>query len=68
MVTGKKEGVAASEGISGSKPGWALVFLALMAAFGSYLWGNYDAQKGTLQLFGQQLQLLEVEEGEGEVN
>jgi cytochrome b len=68
MVTGKKEGVAASEGISGSKPGWALVLLAVMAAFGFYLYGNYDAQKGTLHLFGMQLQLLEVEEGEGEAN
>lgn len=66
MISGKKAGVAETEAISQSKPGLAVLFLVLVTAFGGYLWANFDLSKGTVQLFGTQLQLGEMEGGESE--
>lgn len=61
MVTGKKSDVPDHEQIESARVPFALMFVVILALFGSYLAGNYDAAKSELVLFGKKLVLLEKE-------
>jgi uncharacterized protein HemX len=66
MLHGEKNEVEANDAIASSQAGVALVFVALVAAFSLYLFHYFDAQKQTLNLFGNTLQLGENEGEESE--
>lgn len=66
MVDGKKQLTEKGEAIISSNKFAAVVLIALIVSAGLYLFKNFDAQSGSLQLFGQTLQLGEGQEGSAE--
>lgn len=62
MLHGKKTSRPAEMGIEKEHGGVGFVFLVLVAAFVFHLNQNYDANQGTLNFFGTQLQLGEAPE------
>lgn len=63
MIDGRKAQVPDSEAISSPRSVFALLFIALAAAFALQLWNNFDPGARTLQLFGTTLQLGESGHG-----
>lgn len=63
IVDGRKVEVPEAERIPGSRPGAALVMLALLAVAGVTLWRGYDAGSQSLAVAGVRLQLGEHGEG-----
>lgn len=65
MVDGKKQGIDEKESIRSGRSFSAVVLLALFVSAGIYLFKNFDQTNGSLQVFGQTLQLGEgAESGE----
>jgi cytochrome b len=65
MIDGQKKEIPATEGISNSRPGAALLFLGLVVIFATYLAKNFDSQNRSLNFFGTTLQLGENEDDKG---
>lgn len=61
MVTGRKPALASDQGSVRSVPVAGLAFVALTGLFTGYLLQHYDAQAGTLDLFGITMQAGENE-------
>lgn len=59
MIHGKKVSASQETGIEKSHGGVGFIFLLLLFAFSFHLVQNYDANQGTLNFFGAQLQLGE---------
>ncbi len=66
MIDGKKESISGEIGISSSRPLIGFMFLILSLSWMGYIYSNYDQNAGTLDLFGNELQLGENEGAEHE--
>ncbi|MCB9091067.1 MAG: cytochrome b/b6 domain-containing protein [Halobacteriovoraceae bacterium] len=66
MVTGKKERVEGQKPISSQAGFVAVVFIAMVLSFGSYLLKSYDQQEQVLRIAGQTLLLGEKEDEHSE--
>lgn len=65
MVDGRKADVPDSEAIRSPRSVFALLFIAMAAAFALQLWNNFDPGQRVLQVFGTTLQLGESEHEHG---
>jgi len=65
MVTGRKPALTADQAPVRAVPVAGAAFVLLTGLFVGYAWHNYDAQAGTLGLFGSTLQLGEQEQAHG---
>ena len=65
MINGKKERIEGQTGITNQAPIALLIFLLLTSLFAVNLFTNFDRQTGKLNLFGQSLQLGEIEDEHG---
>lgn len=63
MVDGKKDLNENKDSISSTSRFAALLLIALLVSGGLYLVKNFNAQQGTLNLFGKTLQLADAESG-----
>ena len=61
MVTGKKSDVPEAQQIESARVPFALLFVLILALFGTYILGSYDSTKSEMVLFGKKLVLLEKE-------
>jgi cytochrome b len=61
MINGKKSKIRAEDEIQQSKPIMAIVFIALVVAFGIYLNKNYDSDSQSVKVFGTNLQIGDAE-------
>ena len=61
MIDGKKQNDMDTNSIKTTSPIFATIFILLIMIFGIYLFKNYSAQNGTLNLFGTKFLLSESE-------
>ena len=66
MLTGNKKAAAGETGISNIAPVAGVLLLTLLGGSAFALASNYNAQAGTVNVFGKTLQVAENEKGEGE--
>jgi cytochrome b len=63
MMDGQKTDLDSMAGVPSSRPLTALLFVALVASFSTYLLKNYDSQNQSLQFLGSTWQLGESDKG-----
>lgn len=66
MLNGNKKAAAGEVGISNIAPVAGVLLLTLLGGSAFALASNYNAQTGTVNVFGKTLQVAENEKGEGE--
>lgn len=65
MFDGRKEGVTDSDSIADEKNALGILMVAMVSAFAIFLINGYDRDSQALTVFGNTLQLGEVEGGQG---